>query len=63
MGEFALPTNKPFVTTRRELKNRPLTEEERERREFINNHSFALEVDDKTKTCRIIVLEGEQKND
>lgn len=63
MGEFAFPSDRPFVTTKKELKNRPLTEEEKARKAFIRSHNFSIEVDDETDECKIIVTEKKIKND
>lgn len=54
---FAYPNHNTYVTHQKTLNRTPLSTEAKERRNYIRNHKFIIDVDAKTQECSLIVTE------
>ena len=57
MSGLAINCNAPFISNKRELKGKPMSKENRERREFIKKHELSISVDKDTMDIRIVARE------
>lgn len=57
MSGMVINCDSPFISTKRELKCKPMSAEAQERREFIRNHEFSISVDKKTMNMKVTVKE------
>lgn len=57
---YVKESNKSYATTKDTLKRTPLSQEARERRNFIRNHKFTVAIDKSTLGCQVRYRQKEQ---
>lgn len=52
---YACPSDKPYITSKKILPPTPLSPEAKARREYIRSHIFSVDVNEATQKCKLIV--------
>lgn len=54
---FAYPSDKPYLTTKKTLKKTSLSERALVRSSYIRAHNFSVVIDSSTQKCQLVVTE------
>ena len=59
---YAVKTDRKFITKKDITVKKPLSEEAKARREYIRNHKFSIFVDPSTKKAKIDIVDNSKEN-
>ena len=58
---YVYPTNATYITTKKMLKETPLSEDAIARREYIKKHKFSVKIDSSTQKCQLVVIKKDKE--
>lgn len=59
---YAVKTDRKFITKKDITIKKPLSEEAKARREYIRNHEFSIFVDPSTKKAKVDIIDNTKEN-